>query len=162
MALLEVENLSISIATEGRLLPVVKEISFEVPASGALGIVGESGCGKSLTALAVMGLTEGTPVRIAGGAIRFEGTDITRIAGRPRRALMGDRMAMVFQEPMTSLNPVYRIGDQIAEAIAQHRRVPGASFGSGCWSCCGLPAFRTRRQGSLPTPISCPGACGSA
>ena len=68
-----------------------------------------------------MGLTDGTPILVAGGAIRFEGQDITRLAGRSRRQLMGARMAMVFQEPMTSLNPVYRIGDQIAEVIAQHR-----------------------------------------
>ena len=124
MALLEVENLSVSIAKDGCLLPVVKEISFEVPVGGSLGIVGESGCGKSLTALAIMGLGEGTPMRIVGGEIRFEGQDITRLAGRARRRLMGARLAMVFQEPMTSLNPVYRVGDQLAEAIAQHRRLP--------------------------------------
>ena len=123
MALLEVDKLSVAIMAEGRLVPVVREISFEVSESGSLGIVGESGCGKSLTALAIMGLTDGTPVRIAGGAIRFEGRDITRLAGRERRRLMGERMAMIFQEPMTSLNPVYRIGDQIAEAVAQHRKV---------------------------------------
>ena len=122
MALLDVDRLSVAIVAEGRLLPVVREISFQVPEGGSLGIVGESGCGKSLTALAIMGLTEGTPVRITDGAIRFEGRDIARLAGRERRRLMGERMAMIFQEPMTSLNPVYRIGDQIAEAVAQHRK----------------------------------------
>ncbi len=123
MALLEVENLSVAIATADGPLPVVKDISFEVPAGASLGVVGESGCGKSLTALAIMGLTEGAPIVVAGGAIRFEGKDITRLAGKSRRQLMGARMAMVFQEPMTSLNPVYRIGDQIAEIIAQHRKI---------------------------------------
>ena len=121
MTLLEVDRLSVAIVAESQLLPVVREISFEVTESGSLGIVGESGCGKSLTALAIMGLTDGTPVRVSGGAVRFQGRDITRLAGRERRRLMGERMAMIFQEPMTSLNPVYRIGDQIAEAVAQHR-----------------------------------------
>jgi len=100
---------------------VVQGLSLAVEEDETLGIVGESGCGKSLTALAVMGLLEGSAVRIAGGSIQFQGRDLLRLSPQERRRVMGDRMAMIFQEPMTSLNPVYRIGDQIKEAILQHR-----------------------------------------
>jgi oligopeptide/dipeptide ABC transporter ATP-binding protein len=123
MALLEVENLSLALALSGMLKPVVDNISFSVDAGDTLGIVGESGCGKSLTALAIMGLIADSPIRITGGAIRFEGRDLAHITEAERRALMGDRMAMIFQEPMTSLNPVYRIGDQITETLDQHRKL---------------------------------------
>jgi len=121
MALLEVENLEIAVSVMGELLPVVRNISFQVAENETLGIVGESGCGKSLTSLAIMGLLEGSQVRITGGTIRFDGQDLTTLSPRGRRKIMGDQMAMIFQEPMTSLNPVYRIGDQITEVLQQHR-----------------------------------------
>ena len=121
MALLEVNDLEIGIAGDSGLLPVVHGVSFSVEASETLGIVGESGCGKSVTALAIMGLLEGSVVRVTGGSIRFDGLDLPSLAPAERRAIMGDRMAMIFQEPMTSLNPVYRVGDQIMEALRQHR-----------------------------------------
>ncbi|MCP1200248.1 oligopeptide/dipeptide ABC transporter ATP-binding protein [Notoacmeibacter sp. MSK16QG-6] len=123
MPLLEVDNLEIAIAMRGQLLPVVRGISFSVDEGETLGIVGESGCGKSLTSLAIMGLLDGTPVRITGGDIRFEGQDLRQLNRRERRAIMGSRMAMIFQEPMTSLNPVYRIGDQIVENLRQHQKI---------------------------------------
>lgn len=121
MALLDVKNLEIAVATGGVLLPVVRGISFQVEENETLGIVGESGCGKSLTSLAIMGLLEGSQVRITGGTIEFEGRDLTTLSPKERRAIMGNQMAMIFQEPMTSLNPVYRIGDQIIESLQQHR-----------------------------------------
>ena len=121
MALLEVRNLCIAVGSGGALLPVVEDVSFTVEAGRTLGIVGESGCGKSLTSLAIMGLLEGSQVRITGGEIRFAGRELTRLPAAERRAIMGDQMAMIFQEPMTSLNPVYRIGDQIVEVLRQHR-----------------------------------------
>ena len=124
MALLEVSDLEIAIAADGGLLPVVQGVSFSVEESETLGIVGESGCGKSVTALAVMGLLEGSVVRVTSGSIRFDGLDLPSLAPPERRAIMGDRMAMIFQEPMTSLNPVYRVGDQIVEALRQHRVLP--------------------------------------
>jgi len=129
VALLQVDNLSIAVAQSGGLLPVVQSISFAVESGRTLGIVGESGCGKSLTSLAVMGLLEGSQVRITGGTIRFDGEDLTALSPARRRAIMGDRMAMIFQEPMTSLNPVYRIGDQIVEALRQHRPIDKRSAG---------------------------------
>ena len=123
MALLEVDNLEISIITEGKLLPVVEGISFLVSDSETLGIVGESGCGKSLTALSIMGLLGGTPVRITGGSIHFQGKDLLKIPEKERRSIMGNQIAMIFQEPMTSLNPVYNIGDQIIESLHQHQNM---------------------------------------
>jgi len=122
MPLLEVDRLSVAVQSDGLLQPVVREISFTLERGATLGIVGESGCGKSLTSLAIMGLLAGTPVRITGGHIRFDGRDLLALEARERRRLMGAAMAMIFQEPMTSLNPVYRVGDQIIEAIEQHRR----------------------------------------
>ena len=121
MALLEVRDLELAVAAGSRLLPVVRGISFAVEENETLGIVGESGCGKSLTALAIMGLLEDTPIRITGGSIRFEGRELLTMAPAERRTLMGNRMAIIFQEPMTSLNPVYRVGDQIVEVLRQHR-----------------------------------------
>jgi len=121
MALLDVTDLEIAVAAGGKLLPVVRGVSFEVEESETLGIVGESGCGKSLTSLAIMGLLEGSQVRLTGGSIRFDGRELTTLSPKERRAIMGDQMAMIFQEPMTSLNPVYRIGDQITETLRQHR-----------------------------------------
>ena len=121
MALLEVSDLEIAVAANGNLLPVVRGVSFSVEENETLGIVGESGCGKSLTSLAIMGLLEGSQVRITGGSIRFAGRELTALDARDRRSIMGDQMAMIFQEPMTSLNPVYRVGDQIIETLRQHR-----------------------------------------
>lgn len=123
MALLQVNDLEIAVAAGGRLLPVVRGVSFDVAENETLGIVGESGCGKSLTSLAIMGLLEGSQVRLTAGSIRFDGRELTTMGAKERRAIMGDQMAMIFQEPMTSLNPVYRVGDQICETLRQHRRM---------------------------------------
>ena len=76
-----------------------------------------------MTSLAIMGLLEGTPVRITSGTIRYDGMDLLQMSAKQRRAIMGNRMAMIFQEPMTSLNPVYRIGDQIIESLRQHKSI---------------------------------------
>ena len=118
--LLQVEKLKFRF--RGQSQDVVEDISFRVGRNETLCIVGESGCGKSVTALALMGLLPRDSVRFGSGEIRFDGesfapSDHDRIA-----AMRGDRMAMIFQEPMTSLNPAFRIGDQIAEAVEQHRK----------------------------------------
>lgn len=119
--LLRVENLCIAIQNAGQLQPVVRDLSFEVQASQTLGIVGESGSGKSLTVLAIMGLLSGSPVRITSGKVWFDGKDLLQLSDADRRRIMGDGMSMIFQEPMTSLNPVYKIGDQIMEGIRHHQ-----------------------------------------
>ena len=162
MALLDIRDLTISVAHSNHVLPVVRNLSLTVASNETLGIVGESGCGKSLTALAVMGLLEGSAVRITGGSIHFQGRDLLAMPPSERRGLMGDRMAMIFQEPMTSLNPVYRVGDQITEALLQHRPLSRRDArGRGRWSCWSLSAFPIRRRGSSVIPTSCPAGRGS-
>jgi peptide/nickel transport system ATP-binding protein len=118
--LLDVRDLSVRFATDEGLLTAVDGVSFTVERGRTLGIVGESGCGKSVTSLAVMGLVQQPPGKVQG-EIRFEGTDLLTVAPARMRDLRGNRLAMIFQEPMTSLNPAFTIGDQIVEAILRHR-----------------------------------------
>ncbi len=98
-------------------------MSFALEAGRTLGIVGESGCGKSVSALSIMGLVPRPPGRIAGGEILFEGRDLLKLDAAEMRALRGDRISMIFQEPMSSLNPAFTIGDQIAEVLLRHRKI---------------------------------------
>jgi peptide/nickel transport system ATP-binding protein len=97
-------------------------VSFTLEAGRTLGIVGESGCGKSVTALSIMGLVPQPPGRIAGGEILFEGRDLLKLDAAGMRELRGDRISMIFQEPMSSLNPAFTIGDQIAEVLLRHKK----------------------------------------
>ncbi len=121
--LLQVENLRISVRGAAGWNPVVRDLSFSVRAGETLAIVGESGCGKSITALSVLGLLPPGSTRIDGGSIRFDGTDLLHLPERAMCELRGNRIAMIFQEPMTSLNPVLTVGDQIAETLRVHRRI---------------------------------------
>jgi peptide/nickel transport system ATP-binding protein len=118
--LLEVQSLRTELRLRNRVLPVVNDVSFKLRASETLGIVGESGCGKSMTALSVMRLVPNPPGRIVGGSVRCAGTELLTLPEREMRALRGNSISMVFQEPMTALNPVRTIGSQIAEAIMLH------------------------------------------
>jgi len=120
MSLLEVTDLTTSFQTSGGEVTAVENISFSLEKGEILGIVGESGSGKSVTALAIMGLLPRPPARILGGAIRFEGQDLLTLSDRSMQRLRGPGIAMVFQEPMTSLNPVFTIGEQIMETIRAH------------------------------------------
>ncbi len=120
-ALLDVRGLSIRVGGTARNL--VEDVSFTLDPGETLCIVGESGCGKSLTALALMGLLASPPLSVTGGTARFDGHDLLALPLHDQQALRGNRMAMIFQEPMTSLNPALRIGDQIAEAVRRHRPV---------------------------------------
>jgi peptide/nickel transport system ATP-binding protein len=123
-ALLEVSGLRTSFRLEGGgEFAAVDGISFSVQPGRTLGIVGESGCGKSVTSLSIMGLLPKGQGRISGGSVHFEGRDLAILAPEEMRALRGDRMAMIFQEPMTSLNPAFTIGDQLVEGIRVHRNV---------------------------------------
>ncbi|MGH8676200.1 MAG: ABC transporter ATP-binding protein, partial [Burkholderiales bacterium] len=122
-ALLEVADLRTHFSGEGGEFKAVDGVSFTLEAGRTLGIVGESGCGKSVTALSIMGLVPRPPGRVAGGQVLFEGRNLLDLPPAQMRELRGDRIAMIFQEPMSSLNPAFTIGDQIAEAILRHRRV---------------------------------------
>ena len=119
-ALLEVRGLSTRFKVEGGEFTAVDDISFSVQAGRTLGIVGESGCGKSVTSLSIMGLLAKGQGRIAAGSITFDGVDLTQLSDTDMRALRGNRIAMIFQEPMTSLNPAFTIGDQLIEGIRCH------------------------------------------
>lgn len=117
--LLEVRHLSIR--ADGAARNLVDDLSLTVMPGETLCIVGESGCGKSLTALALMGLLSTPPLRIVEGTALFEGRDLLQLGPAELSRLRGDRMAMIFQEPMSALNPAMRIGEQIAEAVRHHR-----------------------------------------
>ena len=118
---LEVKNLKTVFFTNSGLFKAVDDVSFTVKRGETLAIVGESGCGKSVTALSLMRLVPDPPGRIVGGTVTLEGTDLLALDEARMRAIRGNRISMIFQEPMTSLNPVMRIGDQIVEAVRLHR-----------------------------------------
>ncbi len=119
-ALLEVENLRIDLVTDDGARPAVEEVSFAIGRGETLGLVGESGCGKSITALSLMGLLR-PPLHRAGGTIRLEGREIQDLPAAELRKLRGARIAMIFQEPMTALNPLSPVGRQIAEMFILHQ-----------------------------------------
>ncbi|MGQ0485618.1 MAG: ABC transporter ATP-binding protein [Hyphomicrobiales bacterium] len=119
--LLCVEGLTAGFNTEQGPVRVVEDVSFELAAGDMLGLVGESGCGKSVTAQTIMRLLPSPPSRIDGGRIMFEGEDLAALPDWRMRKIRGDRIGMIFQEPMTSLNPTQRIGRQIAEVLSLHR-----------------------------------------
>ncbi|SMC22826.1 peptide/nickel transport system ATP-binding protein [Desulfacinum hydrothermale DSM 13146] len=123
--LLEVQNLKTYFFTDRGVATAVDDVSFSLDAGKTLCIVGESGCGKSVTALSIMRLIPEPPGRIVGGRIFFEGTDLLTLSENRMRSIRGNKISMIFQEPMTSLNPVFRVGDQIAEVLELHENMKG-------------------------------------
>jgi len=120
MALLEVKGLKTQFFTQDGVVKAVNGISFHVDEGETLGIVGESGCGKSVSVLSVMRLIPQPPGKIVDGEVIFEGRDLLKISDEEIRRIRGNRIAMIFQDPMTSLNPVLTIGRQISEALELH------------------------------------------
>ena len=121
--LLSVRGLRIEFGTDQGPAKAVDDLSFDLSAGEVLGIVGESGSGKSVTALSIMGLLPTPPGRVTAGEILFEGEDLLRKSQNDMRKLRGNEISMIFQEPMTSLNPVFTVGDQLTEAVRWHERV---------------------------------------
>ncbi|MGL5173466.1 MAG: ABC transporter ATP-binding protein, partial [Olsenella sp.] len=117
--LLEVKDLKVEFPTRQGLVKAVNGVTFSVDSGETVAIVGESGSGKSVTSLAVMRLLQ-SPGRVSGGSITFDGADILALSEKEMESVRGAKISMIFQEPMTSLNPVYRVGDQIVEAIQTH------------------------------------------
>ena len=160
--LLTVEDLRVVFEGDrGTVTEAVAGVSFSVASGRTLGIVGESGCGKSVTALAIMRLLPKVGARVSG-SVTFEGRELGSLPERQMQDLRGNRLAMIFQEPMTSLNPSFTIGDQIGEALSRHRGLSASAARrppSTCWSACACPP-RTCASTSIPT--SSPAACASA
>ena len=125
-ALLEVRDLRTLFSTDEGDFLAVDGVGFSVEAGKTLAIVGESGCGKSVTSLSIMGLVPSPAGRIAGGSIRFEGSELVGAPAQAMQDLRGNGIAMIFQEPMSSLNPVFTIGEQIVEGLLRHRRISRA------------------------------------
>lgn len=119
---LTIENLQSCFFTAKGTVPAVDDVTIEVPAGKIIGLVGESGCGKSMTAMSVMGLLR-HPGKVVGGRITLNGRDITYLNAKERAQVRGNEISMIFQEPMTSLNPVYPVGRQVQEAILLHQKV---------------------------------------
>jgi peptide/nickel transport system ATP-binding protein len=143
-ALLDVQDLSVGMrSSSGKLVPVLEHLSFQVHAGETIGLVGESGCGKSMTALAIMRLLPEDFV-VTGGRILLEGEDILAASAARMRSLRGNGISMIFQEPMTALNPLFTVGDQIAEVLRWHR---GSSAGDA-----GQQAVALLRAVQIPAP----------
>ena len=120
--LLEVKNLETHFPTRAGIVKAVNNVSFHLDEGELLGLVGESGCGKSITALSIMRLIA-SPGKIVGGEILFKGENLLKVSDERMREIRGDDISMIFQDPMTSLNPVYTVGEQIAEALRLHRKL---------------------------------------
>ena len=153
--LLTVKDLRTHFYTQDGVVKAVDGVSFEIRNGETLGIVGESGCGKSITALSVMRLIE-RPGRIVEGSIRLAGRDLLAMSDEEMRDVRGNAISMIFQEPMTSLNPVYTCGDQIAEAISLHEGIPRREAKDRAvemLSKVGIPDAK-RRAGEYPHQLS--------
>jgi oligopeptide/dipeptide ABC transporter ATP-binding protein len=153
--LLAVEGLRTHFFTQDGVVKAVDGISFAIGHGDTLGIVGESGCGKSITALSVMRLIE-RPGRIVEGAIRFANRDLLALSDEEMRDIRGNAISMIFQEPMTSLNPVYTCGDQIAETVSLHEGIPRRAANERAvemLSQVGIPDAK-RRAGEYPHQLS--------
>ncbi|WP_299417333.1 ABC transporter ATP-binding protein [uncultured Sulfitobacter sp.] len=125
--LLKVENLRIELTTRAGVAPVIDDLSFELGAGESISFVGESGCGKSMTALGIMGLLPEKIGRVASGSISFNGEELSTASEKRMREIRGNDISMIFQEPMTSLNPVYTVGEQIAEVLRAHQNLSKAA-----------------------------------
>ena len=149
-ALLEVSGLGVEFQTRGGVARVLDDVAFTVHRGETLGLVGESGCGKSMTALAMMRLIPTPPGRITSGRVALDGRDLLTLGEAEMRAYRGNRISMIFQEPMTSLNPAYTVGDQIGEAVRLHQglnRKAATQRAIEMLEAVGIPVARTRVHG---------------
>src|SRR5918992_5674936 len=141
--LLEVNNLRTQFPTRNGLVRAVDGVSFHIDPGEVLGVVGESGCGKSITALSIMRLIA-APGKIVSGEIIFDGKDLLKVSEVEMRRIRGDDIAMIFQDPMTSLNPVFTVGEQIGEALRLHRKLSRKAARDA--------AIEAMREVSIPDP----------
>src|SRR4051812_45889699 len=154
LPLLEVRGLTVSFDTVEGLVPAVRDVSFSVPRGGVLGIVGESGCGKSVSCHALLRLLP--PNAQVSGQALFQGRDLLRLSGRELDAVRGAQIAMIFQDPAASLNPVHAVGRQIAETLRLHRGMSSGEASDGALRLLervGIPEAK-RRIGEYPHQLS--------
>lgn len=144
MSLLEVKQLRASIKSKRGYIHAIEDISLSLDEGEILGIVGESGCGKSMTALSILRLISTPPVEITGGEILYRGEDLLKMNKSQLRSIRGNKISMIFQEPMTSLNPVYTVGNQIIEAIRLHQKLKKRE----CWE----KGIEMLRMVGIPAP----------
>jgi len=149
--LLEVEGLSVTFDTAAGPVHAVRDVSFDVDPGETLAVLGESGSGKSVSASAVMEILDCPPGHIERGAIRLEGHDLMRMSTAERRRINGKRVAMIFQDTLAHLNPVYSVGWQIAEAIRVHRPMAATALSTGRWP---PPRFAPRPSASWTGSVS--------
>jgi oligopeptide/dipeptide ABC transporter ATP-binding protein len=156
MSLLEVSNLTTAFQTSRGEITAVENVSFSLDEGEILGIVGESGSGKSVTALTIMGLLPQPPARVAAGEVRFGNDVLTQLSDRRMQRIRGSGIAMVFQEPMTSLNPVFTIGEQVMETLRAHERLSQKALYARSLEMLekvGIPSA-ARRMGDYPHRLS--------
>ena len=121
--LLDIKNLSVTYKTEDGIVYAVNDLNMEIGHKETLGFVGETRAGKTTTAMTIMGLLPTPPGKVTSGEILFDGRDMLTISDKERRSILGEEISMIFQDPMTSLNPSMRVGDQIVEMIRLHKKI---------------------------------------
>ena len=134
--LLRVKDLNVTLFTEDGALPAITSLSFEMRKGETLAVVGESGCGKSMTALSIMGLLPTPPAKVTNGSIELSGADLVKLTPEEMRSYRGSKIGMIFQEPMTSLNPVMCAGKQIREGILVHNPKMSKATRTSCRAAC--------------------------
>ncbi len=160
--LLDVQDLHVHFVTSRGVVRAVEGVSYQVRPGEVVALVGESGCGKSVSSLAIMRLLSRPTGRVVGGRILFEGRDLLSLSDEQMREIRGRDIAMIFQEPMTSLNPVLSIGLQIMEPLFIHLKMDEAAAARARSSCCAWSGSRMRSGGSTGIRINSPAACASA
>jgi len=153
--LLQVSNLRTSFFTDKGEIKAVDDVSFSIQGGQTLALVGESGCGKSVAALSIMRLIS-SPGRVIGGTIRFKGQNLLDLPEKEMRRIRGKSIGMVFQEPMTSLNPVMSIGDQIGEVLKIHTTLSDRDIRKEVIGLLGKVRISAPERRSINTPMKCP------
>ncbi len=157
---LEVTDLSVDFAVDRKWVPAAIRLNYQVAAGEVLAIVGESGSGKSVSSMAILDLLPRN-ARISG-SIKLRGQELRELGGKTMRRIRGNDVAMIFQEPMTALNPAYTVGSQIIETLRLHNAISPAQAKERPWSCCPWSSCRTRRRRSGPTRTSSRAVSASA
>ena len=150
--LLDIRNLRTHFQVRGFTAKAVDDVSLSIPAGQTLGLVGESGCGKSVTAHSIIRLIPEPPGKIVGGQVLFEGQDLLTLSEARMRRIRGKRISMIFQEPMTSLNPTFPVGDQVGRSCGCTTNSRARRPRSAWWTCSSWWAFRRRKSGCSTTP----------